>query len=234
MLLLPVVCNFDDENTTDEESNNNHRENNNSHDDTTNRSSQSPSPPSSSLTSASSPSSSSFVKPHNKTVETLKHNGEYRKEYLKSFGQLTDSAGAGAAVGEDSGYEETSASGGGGGGSNKASPSSSNSNINGLAKYTRTPPQAIVNGSNGTEINNRLRPTLSQAMMNSNLLNSLPKYIFQSDHEQLTSVNKYIQDLKDQEARESSAGLNAACEVSEYPIEFIEHQAHVINRHISK
>lgn len=94
-------------------------------------------------------------------------------------------------------------------------------------------PQTI-NGSGGG-----LKPTLSQAMMNSNLLNSLPKYIFQSDHEQLTSVNKYIQDLKEQQAahNSSTADLNelgSACEVSEYPIEFIENQAHVINRHISK
>lgn len=66
-------------------------------------------------------------------------------------------------------------------------------------------------------------------MMNSNLLNSLPKYIFQSEHERLTSVNNIIKDLKEQQDREHMV----ACEVSEYPIEYIENQAHVINRHIS-
>lgn len=71
-------------------------------------------------------------------------------------------------------------------------------------------------------------------MMNSNLFNSLPKYIFQSDHERLSRVTNIIKDLKEQQARESSADLNFdAGEVSEYPIEFIENQAHVINRHMN-
>lgn len=81
-----------------------------------------------------------------------------------------------------------------------------------------------------------LKTTLSQAMMNSNLLNSLPKYIFQTDHSRLTSVNNIIKDIKEQQqqSHETVVDLaNGGCEVSEYPIEFIENQAHAINRHIS-
>ena len=75
-------------------------------------------------------------------------------------------------------------------------------------------------------------------MMNSNLLTSLPKYIFQSEHERLTSVKNILNDLKEQQARESANNAGAdellnGGEVSEYPIEHIENQAHVIHRHLN-
>lgn len=208
---MTVVCNFDDDTTTEDE-------------ETTK--SQSP----------SSPSSSSFVKPHNKTVETLKNNGEYRKEELKNFSLSENELAIDPSSSASSLSTPVRISNNGRGGISD-SEETLGANAKSIRKSSSKP--IGINGSSHAGSENRLKPTLSQAMMNSNLLNSLPKYIFQSDHEQLTSVNKYIQDLKDQHGNDSSADLNSAdlnsaCEVSEYPIEFIENQAHVINRHISK
>lgn len=77
-----------------------------------------------------------------------------------------------------------------------------------------------------------LKQTISQAMMNSNLLNSLPKYIFQSDHARLASVKNILKESKEQQNREENLTNNFG-EVSEYPIEFYEHQQHAIERHMS-
>lgn len=79
-----------------------------------------------------------------------------------------------------------------------------------------------------------LKQTVSQAMMNSNLLNSLPKYIFQSEHSRLKSVTSILKEVKEQQSRDAALqSITDQCEVSEYPIEFYENQQHAIERHMS-
>ena len=79
-----------------------------------------------------------------------------------------------------------------------------------------------------------LKPTLSQAMMNSNLYQSLPKYIFQSEHAPLGKVNEILNEVKEQQNRDSEIHIvNGDYEVAEYPIEMYEHQQHAIERHMS-
>lgn len=90
--------------------------------------------------------------------------------------------------------------------------------------------------SKSTENDSGLKPTLSQAMMNSHLLQALPKYIFQSDHESLKSVNNILKEVKEQQNRDDrigNIGNIGGGEVSEYPIEHYEHQQHAIERHMS-
>ncbi|CAF0741436.1 unnamed protein product [Brachionus calyciflorus] len=93
------------------------------------------------------------------------------------------------------------------------------------------------NGHNGTNgkhngSNGGLKQTYSEAMMNSQLLNSLPKYIFQSNHARLTSVTPFINEIKEQQNLElNDKAIDG--EVSEYPIELIESQQHAIERHMS-
>lgn len=71
-------------------------------------------------------------------------------------------------------------------------------------------------------------------MMNSHLLNSLPKYIFQTDHARLTSVANILKEVKEQQSRDGALNtINDLGEVSEYPIEFYENQQHAIERHMS-
>lgn len=83
--------------------------------------------------------------------------------------------------------------------------------------------------------NGGLKQTYSEAMMNSQLLNSLPKYIFQSNHARLTSVTPFINEIKEQKNLDGSSASFPISndEVSEYPIEIIENQKHAIERHMS-
>jgi hypothetical protein len=91
------------------------------------------------------------------------------------------------------------------------------------------------NNDSGTNIaDGGLKQTVSQAMMNSNLLNSLPKYIFQSEHSRLKSVTSILKEVKEQQSRDAALqSITDQCEVSEYPIEFYENQQHAIERHMS-
>jgi hypothetical protein len=91
---------------------------------------------------------------------------------------------------------------------------------------------STASGSN--ENGGALKETISQAMMNSNLLNSLPKYIFQSEHSRLKSVTSILKEVKEQQSRDAALqSTTSECEVSEYPIEFYENQQHAIERHMS-
>lgn len=69
-------------------------------------------------------------------------------------------------------------------------------------------------------------------MMNSNLYQSLPKYIFQTEHAPLTMVNNILHNVQEKQAKESM--INDAGEVSEYPIEIYEHQQHAIEQLMKK
>jgi hypothetical protein len=94
------------------------------------------------------------------------------------------------------------------------------------------------NNSNDESTNNlsghTLKPTLSEAMMNSNLLQSLPKYIFQSDHEPLKSVKSILRKAKEDQAKDETPDIvNNGYELPEYPIEIYEHQQHALQRHMS-
>lgn len=149
-------------------------------------------------------------------METLKHDGEYRKEDLKNLATATVAAAASL-------QDRTSSNVLLSNGNNYHDDNNNEERI--IGEDNR------ISGNSGGG-GSTLRPTLSQAMMNSNLLNSLPKYIFQSDHERLTSVNEIIKDLKEQQERQQNL-TDTACEVSEYPIEYIENQAHVIKRHMN-
>jgi hypothetical protein len=82
----------------------------------------------------------------------------------------------------------------------------------------------------------KLKPSKSQAMMNSNLLHSLPKYIFQSEHSGLKSAESLVKKVKEQQTSKDdpTVGAESECEVSEYPIEFYENQQHAIERHMKK
>ena len=70
-------------------------------------------------------------------------------------------------------------------------------------------------------------------MMNSHLLNSLPKYIFQTDHSSLKCVKSILKEVQEQQNREDNGVNFGLSEVSEYPIELYEHQQHAIERHMS-
>jgi hypothetical protein len=96
------------------------------------------------------------------------------------------------------------------------------------------PQSSIQNLSLEAQKNNNktMKPTLSQSTMNSHLFNSLPKYIFQSTHAALKSVNSILEEAKEQQRRE--AAINASeVESMEYPIEYIENQQHALQRHLS-
>ena len=88
-------------------------------------------------------------------------------------------------------------------------------------------PHASNKGTGG------LKQTHSEAMMNSHLLNSLPKYIFQTDHSSLKSVKNILKEVEEQQRREDNGLLGGITEVSEYPIELYEHREHAIERHMS-
>lgn len=91
-------------------------------------------------------------------------------------------------------------------------------------------------GVEATDDSHKLKQTHSQALMNSTLLHSLPKYIFQSDHDRLERVKDIMKDLKgnrNQSSESLSELINNDCEVSEYPIEYYENQQHAIHRHMS-
>lgn len=82
--------------------------------------------------------------------------------------------------------------------------------------------------------NNSLKETFSQAMLNSELYQSLPKYIFQSDHKPLTKVKSIYDETKVQQQRELEMDDSLGdCELSEYPIEHIEQQEHAFKRQMS-
>ncbi len=88
--------------------------------------------------------------------------------------------------------------------------------------------------SNDNAISYTLKPTISEAMMNSNLLQSLPKYIFQSEHEPLKSVKSILKKAKEDQAKDETPDIvNSAYEPPEYPIEIYEHQQHALQRHMS-
>lgn len=82
---------------------------------------------------------------------------------------------------------------------------------------------------------NSLKPTFSQAMLSSNLYNSLPKYIFQSEHAPLDKVKEILDEVKEQQNRDSEVHMvnGVGYEVAEYPIEMYENQQHAIERHMS-
>lgn len=64
--------------------------------------------------------------------------------------------------------------------------------------------------------------------MNSNILNSLPQYIFQNEHDKLDSINKL--EMKN----DDDVTLNMAnSELSEYPIEIHQNQEHIVNKYIN-
>ena len=96
-----------------------------------------------------------------------------------------------------------------------------------------------TNGGNGSgglgSASDGLKHTLSQAMMNSTLLHSLPKYIFQSEHSRLKSVTSILKEVKEQQSRDAALqqAANTEFEVSEYPIEYYEHQQHAIERQLN-
>ncbi len=58
-------------------------------------------------------------------------------------------------------------------------------------------------------------------------LNSLPKYIFETDHTQLKSVDSILKKIQLTEPFDDCG------EVSEYPIEYYENQQHAIERQMS-
>jgi hypothetical protein len=59
------------------------------------------------------------------------------------------------------------------------------------------------------------------------LLNTLPKYIFDAEHSKLKSVDSIIKNIQ-----EYDTSLHTG-EVSEYPIEYYENQKHAIERHMN-
>jgi hypothetical protein len=87
----------------------------------------------------------------------------------------------------------------------------------------------------GGSARDSLKPTFSQATMNSHLLNALPKYIFQTDHAALKSVSTIIAEVKEKQSREDESlnRVNSEYELGEYPIELLENQQHAIERHMS-
>jgi len=81
---------------------------------------------------------------------------------------------------------------------------------------------------------NSLKETFSQAMLNSELYQSLPKYIFQSDHKPLELVRKVYDETRVQQQREIDMDSSLTdCEISEYPIEYIEQQEHALKRQMN-
>lgn len=72
-------------------------------------------------------------------------------------------------------------------------------------------------------------------MLSSNLYNSLPKYIFQSEHAPLDKVKEILDEVKEQQNRDSEVHMvnGVGYEVAEYPIEMYENQQHAIERHMS-
>jgi len=91
----------------------------------------------------------------------------------------------------------------------------------------------IVHKSNSSQ---GLKETFSQAMLHSDLYQSLPKYIFQSDHQPLQRVKTIYDEAKCQQQREieidESFG-DSDCGLSEYPIEHIEQQEKALKRQMS-
>ncbi len=79
-----------------------------------------------------------------------------------------------------------------------------------------------------------LKETFSQAMLHSELYQSLPKYIFQSEHKPLERVKKVYEETRVQQQRELDMDSSMGdCELSEYPIEHIEQQEHALQRQLS-
>jgi hypothetical protein len=94
---------------------------------------------------------------------------------------------------------------------------------------------SIINGNHSQLLTASSSPTSTNSNNNSKLsplatakfdLNSLPKYIFESDHSQLKSVESVLKKI-------SSDAFDDCGEVSEYPIEYYENQEHAIQRNIS-
>lgn len=75
-------------------------------------------------------------------------------------------------------------------------------------------------------ININSNPLVSPSANQKYDLNSLPKYIFDSDHSQLKSVETILKKI-------SLETFDDSGEVSEYPIEIFENQEHEIQRSIS-
>ena len=127
---------------------------------------------------------------------------------------------------------------------NKSAASSANSTLSSESSGISNPEwtEASANASNPNEpqsaagAGTNLKPTFSQTTMNSHILNSLPKYIFQTDHAALKSVTNILNELKEQLSRDEDfdqISTPTIYEVSEYPIAFIENQQHAIQRHMS-
>jgi hypothetical protein len=115
-------------------------------------------------------------------------------------------------------------------GASSNSSSSSNSSVENNTMHHGSQMQKVQreNLSN----NGDLKSTPSQTMLNSNLLNQLPHYIFQSDHASLKSVKNFLNEVKMQNNPDAALN-NSNYELSDYPIEYIENQLHAIERHMS-
>lgn len=81
-----------------------------------------------------------------------------------------------------------------------------------------------------------LKETFSQAVLHSDLYQSLPKYIFQSEHEPLQRVKSHYDEAKVQQEREIEMGDNIDMrhyDDTDYPIEHIENQQKKFIRQMS-
>lgn len=79
-----------------------------------------------------------------------------------------------------------------------------------------------------------LKETFSEAMMHSNLYQSLPKYIFQNEHETLKKVKSHYDEAKVQQEREIEMENDMInFDLSEYPIQMIEEQQKALHRQMS-
>ena len=81
--------------------------------------------------------------------------------------------------------------------------------------------------------NNRTDSQKEEIRMNFDALNSLPNYIFESNHNDLESVENIMKQVKLQENHDIEL-CKTDYEVSEYPIEYYENQQHAIERHMKK
>jgi hypothetical protein len=71
-------------------------------------------------------------------------------------------------------------------------------------------------------------------MMHSNLYQSLPKYIFQHEHETLKKLKSHYDEAKVQQEREIEMDNDLInFDLSEYPIQMIEEQQKALQRQMS-
>ena len=102
-------------------------------------------------------------------------------------------------------------------------PDSDDSYIDSKVNGNHSQNSGLTASSTPISSNNSVLSPLASAKFD---LNSLPKYIFESDHSQLKSVESVLKKI-------SSDAFDDCGEVSEYPIEYYENQEHAIQRNIS-